>query len=168
MPGLATGKQRGSQLLAGYKVGDSEGWGRVKAWLERWIPAVEASGSAPTPLSLGEFEELMAYFLRDCGFRLRRIEGTACVLELPRKMVAGANVFKGLFGTPEAEMYRTMKSQYRCALGEDGTLRVTAFEHVAALGREHEALRAVMARRLAGFLAEAEELIRRKRERGRF
>ncbi len=126
-------------------------------WIEdqvnKIVPKVEVTGRSEKKFTKETYKSLMNELITELQLKLRSSSGTVYHLCFSGKTIGELSQVKVLLAKKaNPEMYKSMKSRYKCILTDDGTIEVTSFEHMAGFKKERIAFKKNLARRLNLFL----------------
>lgn len=125
----------------------------VLYWIEDQIdkitPKVEVTGRSKTKFTKETFNSLMNRIISELRLILRSSSDSVYILCFSGKTCGELSQAKVIFGKEaKPDMYKNMKSKYKCVLTDDGAIEVTSFEHMAGLKKERIAFKEILAMRL--------------------
>jgi len=122
-------------------------------WIEDQIdkitPKVEVTGWSKTKFTKETFNFLINRIISELQLTIISNSDFVYILRFSGKTFGELSQAKVFFGKEaKIDMYKNMKSRYKCFLTNDGAIEITSFEHMVGLKKERIAFKEILAMRL--------------------
>ncbi len=137
----------------------------VETHIDRFFPATETVGKSTAQFTSHHFIKLMLEHMADMNLTLKSYTPDTFILchrGRPFRLLTQFRAFSGRKVCPE--MYCKKRSKFRCCLTADGTVEITAFEHMAGSRKNRAVFQQLLERRLETILLLTNESFLRKQD----
>ena len=117
--------------------------------IDKITPKIEATGQSKKKFTKEAYHSLMNKIMPELGLNLRSNSDSIYLLCFNGRTFGELSQAKVLLGKEaKPDMYKNMKSRYKCILTDDGAIEVTSFEHMLGFKKERIAFKENLAMRL--------------------